>query len=781
MKKFALFIRSRRHLLIHPHRTTIYNLRNQVNSHHPANNMRRKICTLYEIRDIQIVGLYLHLIQCNMKRAILIPIILMTTQLIAQRPIRAITDFLKPPVARKEDVKDNYFKKEIKDPYRWLEDDNSTETAEWVANENASTYDYLKNIPFKNFVNNDLKGMWNYVKYSNPSKEGPYLLYYKNDGLQNQSVLYIQKDGSDVVEELINPNTLDAAGTSSLGSVVFSRNKKHCAYSVSKAGSDWQDIYVMDVESKKLLNDVIKYSKFSNIAWKGDEGFYYSGYDQPNEKNKFSAKTEFQKIFFHKIGTPQKEDQLIYQDQKHPLMYKSVAITEDEQWLMLSLSEGTDGNELQCMNIRNQTQISNFALLSKGFDINQDFIDNVDGKFLVYTNYKAPNYKVVSIDPQNPQPNNWITLIPEKENKLDGVHRVGDKLICNYLVNACSKADVYSLNGKFESTIVLPGLGTVSGFEGGRGDNTTFYTFTSYNVPPAIYKYDLITNQSELFRKPEVKADLDNTVVEQRWFTSKDGTKVPMFIYHRKDIDINKEKHPVLLYGYGGFNISLTPSFSIPMSYFVQHGGVYVSVSLRGGSEFGEKWHQAGMLENKQNVFDDFIGAAEYLIGKGITTRDLLAIHGRSNGGLLVGACMTQRPDLFKVALPGVGVLDMLRYHKFTVGWGWVVEYGSSENEKDLDYLIKYSPLHNVKQGTHYPATMITTGDHDDRVVPAHSFKFAATLQEANAYAADNPILIRIDTQAGHGAGKPTSKQIDEWSDILSFTMYHLKMRPTLK
>lgn len=683
------------------------------------------------------------------------------------------TVMTKPPVAKKGTVKDIYFGKEIKDPYRWLEDDNSKETGDWVKQENEYTQQYLSKIPFRKQANLELSHMWNYTKYSNPFKEGNYYFFYKNDGLQNQSVLYIQEGLEGIPTEFINPNTLNEAGTSSLGSVVVSKNQKYCAYSVSNAGSDWQDIYVMDVKTKKRTTDIINYSKFSGISWKGDEGFYYSGYDKPDESHKYSAKTEYQKIFFHKIGTTQSEDKLIYEDKQHPLRYKGAGLSDDERWLMLSLSEGTDGSELQFLDLQNPAQ-KEFKVLCPGFVTNQDFVDVIDNKFLVYTNLGAPNYRLVLIDPEHPHNSSWIPFITEKEHKLDAVHRVGNKLFCSYLVNACSKVDVYDLNGKFESTIELPGLGTASGFEGSRKDDKTFYTFTSYNVPPTIYSYDLNTGASSVFIKSDIHVDFTTTVVEQLWFTSKDGTKVPMFVYHRKDVDLRKGPHPVLLYGYGGFNISLTPSFSIPMSYFVLKGGVYVSVSLRGGSEFGEKWHVGGMLNRKQNVFDDFIGAAEYLIKTGVTSSEKLAIHGRSNGGLLVGACMTQRPDLFKVALPGVGVLDMLRYHKFTVGWGWAVEYGSSDKKEDFDYLIKYSPLHNIKKGVKYPATMITTADHDDRVVPAHSFKFAAALQEANT--GQNPALIRIDTQAGHGAGKPTSKQIDEWTDILSFTMYHLGM-----
>lgn len=705
-----------------------------------------------------------------MKKLPLFFFLLMTECLHAQKILP-----LKPyPAPQRGDWTDNYFQQKISDPYQWLEDDRSQATAAWVEQENAVTLDYLKNIPQRPQVARELNEIWNFTKYSSPTKEGKYCLYYKNDGLQNQSVLYIQEGWKGTPRELINPNKLNEKGTTALGSVVLSRNQKYCAYSVSEAGSDWQEIHVKDVKSGAMLNDVIRFSKFSSISWKGDEGFYYSGYDRPDEKLKYSAKTEFQKIFYHIIGKPQAEDKLIYEDKQHPLMYKSVALSEDQRWLMLDLSQGTDGSELRYFDLKDPVQ-KEFKLLSPGFKYNQAVIENLDGKFLVLTNQGAPNYRLVLIDPLHTEEKAWINLIPEKEYKLESVHVVGEKIICTYLQNASSKVEIYNLKGGFESNLALPGIGTVSGFEGTRKDDHTFYTFTSFNVPPTIYTYDLKTESSEVFRESALSRDPMPTVVKQIWFTSKDGTKVPMFLYFREDIDLSRGPHPVMLYGYGGFNISLTPTFSIPMSYFVQKGGIYVSVSLRGGGEFGEKWHQMGMLKNKQNVFDDFISAAEYLIKNNITIPGKLAIHGRSNGGLLVGACMTQRPDLFKVALPGVGVLDMLRYHKFTVGWGWAVEYGSSDVKDQFDYLIRYSPLHNLKPGTSYPATMITTGDHDDRVVPAHSFKFAATLQQANR--GPNPMLIRIDTQAGHGAGKPTSKQINEWIDILSFTMYHLGMK----
>lgn len=704
-----------------------------------------------------------------MKKLAIVFGLIATLPTMAQEPIR-----LHPyPFAKKDEIKDNYFGQEIADPYRWLEDDNSAETARWVKEQNGMTNDFLSHIPFRDKINTELKRLWNYTRYSSPMKEGDYYLFYKNDGLQNQSVLYIQKGLQGTPRVFIDPNTLSQDGTSALGSISLSKNQKLCAFSVSGAGSDWQDILVMRVDDGKYLTDTIRYSKFSGISWKGDEGFYYSGYDRPaNEKEKYSAKTEYQKIFYHQIGTPQTSDRLIYEDREHPLRYKGCGLSEDQRYLMLSISEGTDGSELQFMDLQDKSQNA-FKMLSAGFTMNQEFVSMHNNKFVIYTNWDAPNYRIILVDPAQADQKNWKVLIPErKDAKLDAVSRVGNQLFCSYLVNACSQIDVYDLSGKKIRTIELPGLGTASGWSGSEKDDHTFYTYTSYNAPPVIYQYDLASGKSTLFKSTTVAMNLASTVVEQLWFKSKDGTRVPMFVYHRADIDLKKGPHPVFLYGYGGFNISLTPSFSIPISYFVQKGGVYVSVSLRGGGEFGEDWHKAGMLQNKQNVFDDFIGAAEYLISKGITTKDKLAIHGRSNGGLLVGACMTQRPDLFQVALPGVGVLDMLRYHKFTVGWGWAVEYGSSDKQEDYNYLIKYSPLHNVRQGVNYPATLITTADHDDRVVPAHSFKFAATLQEKNP--GRNPMLIRIETQAGHGAGKSTGKQINEWADVMSFVFHFL-------
>jgi prolyl oligopeptidase len=701
-----------------------------------------------------------------MKQLILLCAVFNVYSIMAQqKPLR-----LAPlPASPQNTISDNYFGQKVADPYRWLEDDRSAETANWVAKQNEYTEFYLNQIPYRNFIQQQLSTLWNYEKLSPPQKKGKYYLYYKNDGLQNQAVVYIKEGINGTPRVLIDPNTLNKQGTSALGSIELSKKQVYTAFAVSQAGSDWQDILLMETATGKMLSDTIRYSKFSGINWINDEGFYYSGYDKPAEnQSEFSAKTEFQKIFFHKIGTPQSKDQLVYEDREHPLRYKGVMLSDDQQWLVLSLSEGTDGAEIHIK----RTNDAQFNLLCPGFEYNYDVIDVINNRAIVITNYMAPNYKLVSIDPANPAPKNWKTILPEKDYKLESVSRVGNQFIAQYFKNASSEVNAFDMNGTLIRNIKLPGIGTVGGFNGSPKDSNTYFAYTSFNSPTAIYEYNLKTGTTQRYAKPTFSNPLDDLVVEQKWFTSNDGTKVPMFLYHRKGLDMRSGNNPVFLYGYGGFNIALTPSFSVPSTLFAMHNGIYAVVNLRGGSEFGEAWHKAGMLNKKQNVFDDFISAAEFLIKEKITCKEKLAIHGRSNGGLLVGACMTQRPDLFQVALPGVGVLDMLRYHKFTVGWGWAVEYGSSDNADAFKYLYKYSPLHNVKQGTRYPATLITTADHDDRVVPAHSFKFAATLQEKNDGV--NPMLIRIDTQAGHGAGKPTAKQIDEWADVLSFTLYHL-------
>ncbi len=673
------------------------------------------------------------------------------------------------PQTKTVDQVDDYFGTKIADPYRWLENDTAADTEAWVKEENAITEKFLSQIPFRNKIKKRLEKIWDYPKFGAPEQVEDWYIFSKNNGLQNQSVLYAQKGIDASPELLLDPNTLSTDGTVALQNYKLSKTLKYFAYTVSASGSDWQEIYVMDFHSKQLVADKLEYVKFTEIAWNGDDGFYYSGYDRPkDEKTKFSAKTEFQKIFYHKIGTSQSEDKIVYEDKAHPLRYVGASLTEDEKYLVLSISEGTDGSEIKIKDLTKPN--SSFVTVVNGFETNSSVIESNGKELLILTNQSAPNYKVVAIEPGKPFAQAKI-IVPEKSEVLQSAATGGGKLFCSYLKNACTEVSQFDLDGKNEVKIELPGLGTASGFHSKANQNSFYYTFTSFTYPSTIFKYDISSGKSSLYKKAEVKFNPADFVTEQVFYTSKDGTKVPMFITYKKGMKLNGN-NPTLLYGYGGFNISITPSFSISNIVFLENGGVYCVANIRGGAEMGEAWHKGGMLANKQNVFDDFIAAAEYLIKEKYTSNKKLAIMGRSNGGLLVGACMTQRPDLFAVAFPGVGVLDMLRYHKFTVGWGWAVEYGSSDNKEQFDYLIKYSPLHNIKKGICYPATMITTADHDDRVVPAHSFKFAATLQATQG--CDKPALIRIDSKAGHGAGKPTAKQIEEQADIWSFLFYNV-------
>ncbi|WP_255373538.1 prolyl oligopeptidase family protein [Chitinophaga sp. CF118] len=675
------------------------------------------------------------------------------------------------PQTRKTDVTDNYHGTSIADPYRWLEDDNSADTKAWVKEENTVTQSYLAKIPFREAIKKRLEVLWNYPKVGAPFKKGNWYYFYKNDGLQNQAVLYRQQTLDAPPEVFIDPNKLSANGTVALGSVAFSKNGKYVAYLLAKAGSDWQQAFIMDVETKGMLSDSLNWIKFSGLSWRGD-GFYYSRYDQPDESSKLSKKNEYHKVYYHKIGTQQEQDELIHQDKEHPLRNAGLGVTEDERFLILHLSEGTSGSELWYRDMKDPAQ-TDFRLLVKGFDYEPSVIDNDGDKLLVLTNQDAPDYKVVLVDPKHPEKENWKVIIPEKKEVLQSVGTAGGWLFPNYLKDASTRIYQYSYNGKQEREIVLPGIGTAAGFGAEKKDKELFYSFTSYVSPGMVYKYDLATGKSSLYSKPEVKFNPEDYETKQVFFNSKDGTRVPIFLSYKKGMVKNGD-NPVLLYGYGGFNIPQTPGFNVSNLFFMEQGGIFAVVCLRGGSEYGEAWHKAGMMEHKQNVFDDFTSAAEFLIKEKYTEPSRIAIRGGSNGGLLVGACMTQRPDLFKVALPAVGVMDMLRFQLFTIGWAWVTEYGSSEKPEQFKYLLKYSPLHNLKHGTRYPATLVTTADHDDRVVPAHSFKFAATLQEANA--GPNPTLIRIDTQAGHGAGKPTSKLIEEATDIWAFTMFNLGM-----
>lgn len=680
---------------------------------------------------------------------------------------------IKYPETKKVNQVDDYFGTKVSDPYRWLEDDNSEETKEWVKAENKITDQYLSASPFYNKVKNRLEEMWNYPKYSSPFKEGDWYYFYKNDGLQNQSVLYRQKGLSGTPEVFIDPNKMSKDGTAAIETPSFSKNKKYAVYLEAQAGSDWQIAHLMNVETKQLLNDVVNYIKFSGTSWEEDDGFYYSRYPAPDEKTRLLNQNQNHKVYYHKLGTPQSEDVLIYEDKDHPLRTINAALSEDEHFLFLVKSEGTSGSELWVKDMKNTAGNNDFKLLIKGFDTESNFVDNDGDYLLVRTNADAPNYKVVLIDARNPAKENWKTIIPERKELLESVGTAGHKLFLTYLQDASSRVYQTNYKGNLEREITLPGIGSAAGFGGHADDKDFFYSYSSFDYPPAIFRYNIATGHTDLFRRSEVKINADNYQTLQSFCISKDGTKVPMFITYKKGLKLDGQ-NPTLLYGYGGFNIPMTPAFSIFNAFFLEQGGVSVIVNLRGGSEYGEAWHKAGMLENKQHVFDDFIAAAEFLIDKKYTNSSKLAMRGGSNGGLLVGAVMTQRPDLFKVAIPQVGVMDMLRYHKFTIGWAWATEYGRSDKKEDFENLYKYSPLQNLKPGVAYPATLVTTADHDDRVVPAHSFKFAATLQADNG--GTNPTLIRIETKAGHGAGKPTGKQIEEAADIWSFVMYNLGM-----
>ena len=675
------------------------------------------------------------------------------------------------PETKKDYTTDNYFGTRIADPYRWLENDTSTETKNWVDEENKITQNYLEQIPYREDIKNRLTEIWNYPKESAPFKVGEYYFFSKNDGLQNQSVWFIKKGLEGKEELFLDPNKLSADGTASVSLLGFSHNKKYIAYSIAQSGSDWSNIYVMEVASKTKLADELKWTKFSGAAWKGD-GFYYSRYDEPTKGMELSGANKFQKVYFHKLGEAQTADKLIFEDNTNPNLYFGADVTEDEHFLVLYASAGTSGNALYYQDL---TSLNNkIELLVKGFENNHSVITNNGDKLLINTDLNAPNKQVVLVDPKNSDPKNWQKIIPESKLALEGASSGGGFLWASYLKDASTNIVQFDLSGNKIKDVKLPDIGTVGGFGGYKDDIEFFYSFTNFITPGTSYRYDIKQGESTLYKKSALKFNTDNYETKQVFYPSKDGTKVPMFMVYKKGIKLNGD-NPVFLYAYGGFQISLTPTFSLSRMLFLEHGGIYVQPSLRGGSEYGEAWHKAGMLEKKQNVFDDFIGAAEYLIKEKYTNRAKIAISGGSNGGLLVGACMTQRPELFKVALPAVGVLDMLRYHKFTVGWGWAVEYGTSDQKDDFDYLIKYSPLHNIKIGVNYPATLITTADHDDRVVPAHSFKFAATLQEK--YKGENPMLIRIDKKAGHGAGKPTKKLIEEATDIWSFVFQNLEMK----
>ena len=665
------------------------------------------------------------------------------------------------PAAERGDVVDDYFGVAVADPYRWLEDDTSEATAAWVAAENAVTQDYLAQIPFRGAIRERLTELWNYAKESAPAKHGDWWYYSYNDGLQNQSVLYRTKRPGEPGEVFLDPNALSEDGTVALSAVSFSKDGRYFAYAASASGSDWVEIRVLDTETLAPTGDRIEWVKFSGAVWAPDsKGFYYSAYDAP-KGSALSEQNRFQKVYYHALGTPQSADRLIYEDRQHPLRYFHAWPSDDGRWLFVVASEGTSGTEVLYKKVAD----AKFRILLPGFDADYAPVECRDDRLYYVTNRDASNYALRSVSLTAPQDD--AVVIPEHErNLLEGVGSAGSYLFASYLEDAQSKIRQYGFDGTFVREVELPAIGSAGGFGGEEEDTELYYTLANYTSPATIYRYDIATGVSTLYKAPDVAFDPSLFVTEQVFYPSKDGTMVPMFITRRKDMKFDGQ-NPCYLYAYGGFQINLTPGFNPAAIMFVEQGGIYCVANLRGGSEYGEAWHRGGMLENKQNVFDDFIAAAEWLVYNKYTSSEKLAIAGGSNGGLLVGACEVQRPDLYAVCLPAVGVMDMLRYHKFTIGWGWAVEYGTSDVAEQFAYIYPYSPLHNIREGVAYPATLVTTADHDDRVVPAHSFKFAATLQYCQG--GDAPILIRIDSKAGHGAGKPTSKRIDEAADCFAF------------
>jgi prolyl oligopeptidase len=670
------------------------------------------------------------------------------------------------PETKKGETVDVYFGTKVDDPYRWLEDDRSAETAAWVEAQNKVTYAYLQQIPFRDSLKNRLEKLWNYEKISAPFIEGNFTYYYKNDGLQNQSVLY-RKDKAGKESVFLDPNTFSKDGTTSLGGLDFSRDGSKVAYAISEGGSDWRKVILMDALTNKIMEDTIIDVKFSGLSWKGNEGFYYSSYDKP-KGSELSAKTDQHKLYFHKLGTSQKEDKVIFgADQKR--RYVGGNVTEDDHYLVITASTATYGNELFIKDLTKPD--SPVVTIVDNFNSDNYVMDNEGSKLFIVTDLNAPNKRIVTVDVSNPKAENWKDFIPETENVLSPSTCSGF-IFANYMIDAVSAIKQYDYSGKLIRDIQLPGLGTAGGFSGKKKDKTVYYSFTNYTTPGTIYALEPKSGESAVYEKPNVDFKSEEYESKQIFYTSKDGTRIPMIITHKKGMKLDG-KNPTMLYGYGGFNISLTPSFSISNAVWMENGGVFAVPNLRGGGEYGKRWHDAGTKMQKQNVFDDFIAAAEYLITQKYTSSDFLAVRGGSNGGLLVGAAMTQRPELMKVALPAVGVMDMLRYHTFTSGAGWAYDYGTAQDSQAMFKYIKgYSPVHNVKAGTQYPATMVTTGDHDDRVVPAHSFKFAAELQEKQA--GNNPTLIRIDVKAGHGAGKSVSATIQENVDIQAFTLYNM-------
>ncbi|CAN5567295.1 prolyl oligopeptidase family serine peptidase [soil metagenome] len=681
------------------------------------------------------------------------------------------------PETKKVDQVDTYFGTQVSDPYRWLENDTAQEVKEWVEKQNEVTENYLAKIPFRSEIYASIKSVINYEKYSSPVKLGIFYLFNKNDGLQNQSVTYIQKGLEGTEDEFINPNKMSTDGTAAVSILGFSKDKQFIAYGVNESGSDWQRIEVMSLENRTKTSDNLKWVKFSGASWAG-EGFYYSRYPEQEDAEQMSKKNEYHQIYYHRMFTEQEEDQLVFQDKQFPLRYYGTQVTEDERYLFIYVSEGTYGTQILYKDLRDPA--AEFKTLVKGFSNNFSIVDSRGSKILLLTDLGAANNHLVSVDldkfnPEKSFKSQMKEVVKENKSLLESVSSAGGKLFLNYLQDVANHVYQYTFEGVLENEILMPAPGTVSGFSGFMDDNEVFYTFTSFTYPPTIYRYDIATKKSFIFRQSKVAFNPEDYTTDQVFYTSKDGTKIPMFLTYKKGM-VKDGSNPTLLYGYGGFNVNLTPSFSASRIVFLANGGIFAMANIRGGGEYGDAWHKAGMLEKKQNVFNDFIAAAEYLNKNKYSSPSKLACMGGSNGGLLIGAVINQRPDLFKVAFPQVGVMDMLRFQKFTVGWGWVVEYGSSDKEADFKNLYKYSPLHNITDKS-YPATMVSTADHDDRVVPAHSFKYIATLQEHQK--GPLPTLIRVDVKAGHGAGKPLTKVMSEYADIYSFLFYNMGITPT--
>lgn len=680
---------------------------------------------------------------------------------------------LRYPESKKVDTVDQYFGVEVPDPYRWLEDDRSVETAEWVKAQNEVTFAYLDKIPYRDKIKNRLEKLYDYARLSAPFREGDYYYFYKNDGLQNHSVLYRKKDLNGKAEVFLDPNTFSKDGTTGLSGIYFTKDGSMATYLITEGGSDWRKAIVIKTSDKEILGDTLIDIKFSAIAWKGTDGFYYSSYDKP-KGSELSAKTQYHKLYYHKLGTPQDEDKLIFGGERTPRRYVGAYLTEDERFLVVSAATSTTGNELYVQDLSDPA--GKLVQVVNNFDNDHYVLANVGSRLLIHTNLHAPNNRIVAAEFSSPDPSSWQDVIPETENVMQA-STGGGKIFTHYMVDVKTQVKQYNMNGKLEREIALPGMGTADGFSAKQDEREVYYSFTSFTYPTTIFRYDIATGKSTLYEKPDVDFNPDDYETKQVFYESKDGTKIPMYIVYKKGMEMNG-KNPTWLYAYGGFNVSLNPGFTTSRIVWLENGGIYAQPNLRGGGEYGEKWHLAGTKMNKQNVFDDFIAAAKYLIKENYTSSEYLAIAGGSNGGLLVGATMTQRPELAKVALPAVGVMDMLRYHKFTAGAGWAYDYGTSEDSKEMfEYLRKYSPVHALRPHTEYPATLVTTADHDDRVVPAHSFKFAATLQEDHA--GDNPVLIRIETKSGHGSSN-LKKALEVVADQYAFTWYNMGVVPPL-